>query len=67
VVRHAVVSIGDAQHHPLGLCVTYVFSNSPSLFGAISPMARIVDERQCHGALLTIFVDHTARIAPRQS
>jgi hypothetical protein len=62
VVRQAVVSIGDVQHHPLGLCVSHVFSNSPSLLGAISPMARTVDERQRHGTMLTISVDRTARI-----
>jgi hypothetical protein len=30
VLRQAVVSIGDVQHHPLGLCVSHVFSNSPA-------------------------------------
>jgi hypothetical protein len=62
VLRQAVVSIGDVQHPPLGLCVSHVFSNSPSLFGAIAPMARTVDERQCHSTMLTISVDHTAKM-----
>jgi hypothetical protein len=38
--------VGDQQRHK---------SQSrpiPSLFGAISPMARTVDERQCHGTML---------------
>jgi hypothetical protein len=42
MLREVVVPVGNAEHHPLGICVRHIFGGSPGLFDAVSPMRRRV-------------------------